>query len=70
MTRYKTEATMATHGKIGEFDPSQETWAMYVDCLELYFIANGIEDAGKKHAVLPTVSCASTGRMEKQETEN
>jgi len=54
---------MATHGKIGEFDPSQETWAMYVERLELYFIANGIEDAGKKRAVLLTVSGASTYKL-------
>ena len=38
---------MATHGKIREFDPLQATWAMYVERLELYFIANGLEDAGK-----------------------
>jgi len=33
---------------------------MYVERLELYFIRNGIEDAGKKRAVLLTVSAAST----------
>ena len=54
---------MATHGKIGEFDPSQETWAMYVERLEHYFITNGIEDAGKKRAVLLTVSGASTYKL-------
>ena len=54
---------MPTHGKIGEFDPSQETWVMYVERLELYFVANGINDAGKKRAVLLTVSGASTYRL-------
>ena len=34
---------MATHGKIDEFDPSHKTWATYVERLEVYFIANGIE---------------------------
>ena len=41
---------MPMHGKIGEFDPSQETWTMYADRLELYFVANRIkrcrEEAG------------------------
>ena len=54
---------MVTHGKIGEFDPLQETWAMYVERLELYSIANGIEDARKKRAVLLTVSGASTYKL-------
>ena len=43
---------MATHGKIDEFDPSHEAWATYVERLEFYFIANGIEDPEKKRAVL------------------
>ena len=47
---------MATHGKIDEFDLSHEAWATYVERLEFYFIANGIEDPEKKRAVLLTVS--------------
>jgi len=34
-------------GKIGEFDPSHETWAKYAECLELHSITNGIEDTLK-----------------------
>ena len=51
---------MATHGKIEEFDPSHETWATYVERLEFYFIANGIDDPVKKRAVLLTVSGPAT----------
>ena len=51
---------MATHGKIDEFDPSHEAWATYVERLEFYFIANGIEDPEKKRAVLLTVSGPAT----------
>ena len=44
----ETLHVMATHGKINEFDPSHEAWATYVERLEFYFIANGIEDPEKK----------------------
>ena len=35
---------MATHGTIAAFFSSQETWTVYVECLEQYFAANKIED--------------------------
>ena len=54
---------MATHGKIDEFDPSHETCATYVERLEFYFIANGIEDPEKKRAVLLTVSSPATYKL-------
>ena len=54
---------MATHGKIEEFDPSHETWATYVERLEFYFIANGIDDPVKKRAVLLTVSGPATYKL-------
>ncbi len=54
---------MATHGKIGEFDPKQEPWEMYVERLELYFVANGVTEAEKKRAVLLTVSGPSTYKL-------
>ena len=54
---------MATHGKIDEFDPSHEAWATYVERLEFYFIANGIEDPEKKRAVLLTVSGPATYKL-------
>ena len=54
---------MATHGKIDEFDPSHETCGTYVERLEFYFIANGIEDPEKKRAVLLTVSSPATYKL-------
>ena len=47
---------MATHGKIEEFGPSHETWATYIERLEFYFTANGIDDPEEKRAMLLTVS--------------
>ena len=60
MARRKRDAAMATHVKIDEFDPSHKAWATYVERLEFYFIANGIEDPEKKRAVLLTVSGPAT----------
>ena len=54
---------MATHGKIGEFDPTQESWDMYIERLELYFVANGVTEAERKRAVLLTVSGPSTYKL-------
>ena len=54
---------MVTHGKINQFDPSHEAWATYVERLEFYFIANGIEDPEKKRAVLLTVSGPATYKL-------
>ncbi len=54
---------MATHGKIEQFDSSQETWTMYVERLDLYFVANGITEAEKKRAVLLTVSGPATYKL-------
>ena len=54
---------MATHGKTEEFDPSHETWAMYVEHLEFYFITNGIDDPVKKRTVLLTVSGPATYKL-------
>ena len=54
---------MATNGKIGEFDPTQKSWDMYIKRLELYFIVNGITEAEQKWAVLLTVSGPSTYKL-------
>ena len=45
-------------GKREEFDDSQD-WVEFVERLEQYFEANGIEDA-KKHAILLTLCGAKT----------
>ena len=51
---------MATyHGTVAEYSPTQETWAEYVERLELYFVANDIESNAKKRAILLNV-CGST----------
>ena len=63
VARRKRDAVMATHGKIDEFDPSHKAWATYVERLEFYFIANGIEDPEKKRAVLLTVSGPATYKL-------
>ena len=47
---------MAMHGMINKFDLSHETWATYVELLEFFFIANGIEDPEKNMAVLLTAA--------------
>ena len=51
---------MATHGTIGEFNPQQEYWVAYSKRLGAYFIANGIESAAKKQAILLSVVGAET----------
>ena len=43
-------------GKIKPFDPSYgEEWTHYIECLECYFLANGIEAAENKQAMLINV---------------
>ena len=43
---------MATYGSIGEFDSEKEEWIPYIERLDEYFIANGVEDETKKRAIL------------------
>ena len=43
---------MASHGTIGEFDSDRETWKSYTEWLTQYFVANDIDSAGKKCAIL------------------
>ena len=55
MTLLATRMTTAV-GKIEPFDPSNgEDWTHYVERLEYYFLANGIQAADKKRAVLISV---------------
>ena len=42
-------------GKISEFVPSKEDWTQYIERLEHFFVANEIDSAEKKRAVLLTV---------------
>ena len=54
---------MATFGNIGEFNERQEPWSQYVDRLNEYCIANGIENAAKKRAILNSVVGAPTYKL-------
>ena len=45
---------MTALGHPGKFDPSEERISVYLKCLELFFLANGIKD-DKKVAVLLSV---------------
>ena len=54
---------MATTGKLGRVDKfvsSRDNWPQYVECLEYFFVANGITNAGKKRAVLLSVMGTAT----------
>ena len=46
---------MATLGKVDEFDANKEEWSQYEERLSHFFLANGIDDAEKKRAVLLSV---------------
>jgi hypothetical protein len=38
---------MENHGKLEEYD-SKEEWSQYIERLEYYFEANGVDDEDKK----------------------
>ena len=54
---------MATHGTVGAFEPSNETWVSYSERLEQYFIANDVDAADKKRAVLLSICGAATYQL-------
>ena len=54
---------MATHGQIGEFNSQRELWISYSERLEEYFIANEIESANRKKAILLSVIRAETYQL-------
>ena len=51
---------MATYGKIGEFKESEESWTHYIERLEQYFLANEVDEVGKKRAILLSVCGSKT----------
>ena len=53
------------HGKASAFYPQQEDWIEYVERLELYFMANDIENLSKKRAILLNAAGPSTYRLVK-----
>ena len=50
----------ATLGRVEEFDGNKDDWQQYVERLEHFFVANGIEGAEKKRAVFLSVIGVST----------
>ena len=49
-----------TLGRVDEFDETKDDWLQYVERLEHFLAANGIDDANKKRAVLLTVVGVAT----------
>ncbi len=47
-------------GTIGSFQASAEEWTAYTERLQLFFVANGIDDAAKRRATLLTVCGPAT----------
>ena len=56
-------ATVALYGQVSTFDPETDDWTQYVERLNYYFVANGIDDATKRRAILLSVVGASTYRL-------
>ena len=54
---------MTTYGKIKAFNPRTDDWQVYQERLQFYMVANGIEDAIKKHSILLTVCGDSTFKL-------
>ena len=49
-----------TLGRVEEFDGNKDDWQQYVERLEHFFVANGIDGAEKKRAVFLSVIGSST----------
>ena len=47
-------------GHIGEFQPDSEDWISYTERLQLYFVANGIDDRTRRKAILLSICGPST----------
>ena len=54
---------MATHGTIKTFNPQVDDWPTYIERLQHYFVANDVEDADKKRAILLTVCGVPTYKL-------
>ena len=52
-----------TLGHIGEFQPDSEDWISYTERLQLYFVANGIDDRTRRKAILLSVCGPSTYQL-------
>ena len=45
---------MSKRAKVGEFDPEQDDWELYVERMNFYFLANNVMQVAKKKAILLT----------------
>jgi len=54
---------MATHGNVGEFTASSETWVLYIERLKQYFIANDNKGDERQRAVLLSICGTSTYQL-------
>ena len=43
---------MSLHGTLSSYDPTKESWSIYIERLNQYFIANDVVDATKKRDIL------------------
>ena len=54
---------MATHDTVGPFEPRSETWTVYAERLEQYFIINDVASADKKRSILLSVAGQTTNQL-------
>ena len=54
---------MATHGTFAQFEAGKESWSTYVSRLNHYFIANDVNDAGKKRSILLSICGSATFQL-------
>ena len=54
---------MATHGTMKQFNPEVDDWPTYIERLQHYFVANDVDAAEKKRAILLTVCGAPTYKL-------
>ena len=50
---------MANHWKLEEYD-AQEEWSQYIERLEFYFEADGVDNADQQRAILLSVCGSKT----------
>ena len=51
------------HGSVAAFDPSKEDWTIYIERLTQYFVANDVNDAEKKRAILLSACGPATFKL-------
>ena len=57
---------MSKRPKVGDIDPEQDDWELYVERMNYYFVANNVTQVAKKKAILLT----EIGRKAYQITRN